>query len=111
MDFSYLTYLFDARPARGGSYFPDRAGGPFTLRYVAGHDNIETAMRYVDPRSLRFTSSFSGRPASRGPRSLSGARNRCKTRCRGKYPWWTVRLLITSNLQTAEVVELADTPS
>lgn len=23
---------------------------PFTLRYVAGHDNIKTTMRYVHPR-------------------------------------------------------------
>jgi hypothetical protein len=23
---------------------------PFTLQYVAGHDNIKTAMRYVHPR-------------------------------------------------------------
>jgi hypothetical protein len=24
---------------------------PFTLQYVAGHDNIETTMRYVHPRA------------------------------------------------------------
>jgi hypothetical protein len=24
--------------------------GPFTLQYVAGHDNIKTTMRYVHPR-------------------------------------------------------------
>jgi integrase len=26
---------------------------PFTLQYVAGHDNIQTTMRYVRPRPMR----------------------------------------------------------
>jgi len=36
--------------------FLSEAGGhtdPFTLQYVAGHDNIETTMRYLRPRPMR----------------------------------------------------------
>ena len=31
---------------------------PFTLQYVAGHDNIKTTMRYVHPREAAFHKLF-----------------------------------------------------
>jgi integrase len=34
---------------------------PFTLQYVAGHDNIETALRYGHPRKTRSRSGLCGR--------------------------------------------------
>jgi hypothetical protein len=40
-------------PARTAPTFLTQDGehtDPFTLQYVAGHDNIKTAMRYVHPR-------------------------------------------------------------
>jgi integrase len=39
---------------------------PFTLQYVAGHDNIKTTMRYVHPREAAVHKLFAptGRPAA-----------------------------------------------
>ena len=58
---------------------------PFTLQYVAGHDNIKTTMRYVHHARLRSTSCFCGwRTCDR--KSASRARSRCKIRCSWKCP-------------------------
>ncbi len=77
------------------SYFSVRGRrvcGPFTLQCVAGHDNIRIAARDLHP-----------------PVQDVGA----KSDGSGKCPHRTnlLKLLITVDLQIAEVVELADTPS
>jgi integrase len=60
---------------------------PFTLQYVAGHDNIKTTMRYVHPReALRSTSCLRGWGTCSNRRSASLARSRCKIRCSWKCP-------------------------
>jgi len=41
---------------------------PFTLQYVAGHDNIETTVRYVHPREDPFEKLFRHRKSSTGRR-------------------------------------------
>ena len=51
--------------------FLAEAGGytdPFTLQYVAGHDNIKTTMRYVHPRQDAVEKLFcaAGQPAAPG---------------------------------------------
>jgi integrase len=40
---------------------------PFTLQYVAGHDNIKTTMRYVHPQGERGSKALcpTGRPGTR----------------------------------------------
>ena len=44
---------------------------PFTLQYVAGHDNIKTTMRYVHPReeAVREVVCAAGRPGAAGGRA------------------------------------------
>jgi len=86
---------------------------PFTLQYVAGHDNIKTTMRYVHPREAAVHKLFE-RLAD-----FQRAEERvvCKKSVQNPVqlempsPDELAKLLITSNLQSAEVVELADTPS
>jgi hypothetical protein len=63
-----------------------RVHRPFTLQYVAGHDNIKTTMRYVHPREPA-DHKLLVRPVLRPEGRIAC----CKIR--------------------AEVVELADTPS
>jgi len=79
------------RPARSASYLSDRRGSirpPFTLQYVAGHDNIETTMRSV---RVRLRSETFARLAGLG---TAGAAHRVqeagvKIRCSRKYPHTT----------------------
>jgi hypothetical protein len=72
---------------------------PFTLQYVAGHDNIKTAMRYVHPRESALHRLFAWLADLQRPED----RIACTEAVENP--------LIISNLQSAEVVELADTPS
>jgi hypothetical protein len=86
---------------------------PFTLQYVAGHDNIKTTMRYVHPREAAVHKLF----ARLAELQRLEERVACKESVQNPVqlempsPDELVRLLITGSLQTAEVVELADTPS
>jgi integrase len=82
---------------------------PFTLQYVAGHDNIKTTMRYVHPREAAVHKLF----ARLAERQQPEDRVACKESVKSEIPSQDelAKFLITGNLQTAEVVELADTPS
>ena len=86
---------------------------PFTLQYVAGHDNIKTTMRYVHPREEAVEKLF----VRLGNLERPGRRVECKkVGAESGAVGETLdtdfaKLLNIVNLQTAEVVELADTPS
>ena len=96
-----------------------RAGTPthLQLQYVAGHDNIKTAMRYVHPQQEAVEQLFVplGR-LKRGRRNGSGSVSKLGPGARPErwmYPSLDVvdKLLKHRVLLNAEVVELADTPS
>jgi hypothetical protein len=107
------------RPARYASYFSDRGRrvhglhGPFTLQYVAGHDNIKTTMRYVHPREASVHKLFARLPQLRRPEDRIACNKSVQNPVQLEMPSQgeLAKLLITGNLQSAEVVELADTPS
>jgi integrase len=86
---------------------------PFTLQYVAGHDNIKTTMRYVHPRKDAVHKLF----VRLGELERPEAGAECKKSVQNPVQWEMpseadmTKLLSTCNLQSAEVVELADTPS
>jgi integrase len=86
---------------------------PFTLQYVAGHDNIKTTMRYVHPREEAVEKLF----VRLGDLERPEGRVECKGSVQNPVQWDgpsdadIAKLLSAGNLQTAEVVELADTPS
>ncbi len=86
---------------------------PFTLQYVAGHDNIKTTMRYVHPREAAVHKLFARLADLQRP----DERIACEKSVQNPVQLEMlsqdelVKLLSTSNLQSAEVVELADTPS
>ena len=71
---------------------------PFTLQYVAGHDNIKTTMRYVHPRE--------GAVHKLGEESVQNP-----VQMEMPSPEELANILTAGTLQSAEVVELADTPS
>jgi hypothetical protein len=86
---------------------------PFTLQYVAGHDNIKTTMRYVHPREDAVEKLFARlgnlpRPESRVEcqRSVQNAVQSERISAAD-----LAKILSACSLQCAEVVELADTPS
>jgi hypothetical protein len=86
---------------------------PFTLQYVAGHDNIKTTMRYVHPREDAVERLF----ARLGNLPRPETRVECRRSVQNPVqPGLSsdadlAKLLIAWQLQRAEVVELADTPS
>src|SRR4030081_2800632 len=86
---------------------------PFTLQYIAGHDNIKTTMRYVHPREEAVEKLF----VRLGNLERPEGRVECKRSVQNPVQSEMssdsdlAKLLSTCNLQTAEVVELADTPS
>ena len=86
---------------------------PFTLQYVAGHDNIKTTMRYVRPREDAVEKLF----ARLGNLPRPETRVECKRSVQNPVQLGLpsdadfAKLLSTRQLQRAEVVELADTPS
>jgi integrase len=57
---------------------------PFTLQYVAGHDNIKTTMRYVHPQANAVHKLFvrlSEIDREKMPVGIPSACGRCKIRC------------------------------
>jgi len=86
---------------------------PLTLQYVAGHDNIKMTMPYVHPREAAVHKLF--QRLADLPRAEDGiacpgsVQNSVQSEIpsRGEL----ANPLSQSGLQTAEVVELADTPS
>ena len=86
---------------------------PFTLQYVAGHDNIKTTMRYVHPREDAVEKLF----VRLGNLPRPETRVECKRSVQNPVQLDTssdadlAKILSTWQLQRAEVVELADTPS
>ena len=86
---------------------------PFTLQYVAGHDNIKTTMRYVHPREDAVEKLF--RRLGELPRPET--RVECKRSLQNPVQSELLsdadlgKILSAWQLQRAEVVELADTPS
>jgi integrase len=86
---------------------------PFTLQYVAGHDNIKTTMRYVHPREAAVHKLFARLAGLQRPEERVSCVKSVQNPVQLEMPSRDelVKLLITSNLQSAEVVELADTPS
>ncbi len=93
---------------------------PFTLQYVAGHDSIKTTMRYVHPQEDTVEKLFL-RLAGQGRNPLPIAPKGNARKMQGVGAKMgavgrpilddSCKLLKIGNLQTAEVVELADTPS
>ena len=86
---------------------------PFTLQYVAGHDNIKTTMRYVHPREAAVHKLFARLADLQRPEDRIACKKSVQNPVQLEMPSQDelTKLLITSNLQSAEVVELADTPS
>jgi hypothetical protein len=86
---------------------------PFTLQYVAGHDNIKTTMSYVRPREAAVHKLFARLADLQRPEDRMAYKESVQNPVQSKIPSQEelTKLLITSNLQSAEVVELADTPS
>ena len=86
---------------------------PFTLQYVAGHDNIKTTMHYVHPREDAVEKLF----VRLGNLPRLENRAECKRSVQNPVQSVTpsdadlVKILSALGLQRAEVVELADTPS
>src|SRR5438105_13281581 len=86
---------------------------PFTLQYVAGHDTIKTTMRYVHPREDAVEKLF----ARLGNLPRPETRVECKRSVQNPVQSELhsdadlAKLLSAWQLQRAEVVELADTPS
>jgi hypothetical protein len=86
---------------------------PFTLQYVAGHDNIKTTMRYVHPRGDAGQKLFVRLGELERPETGADCKKSVQNPVQREIPSEADmdNLLITRNLQDAEVVELADTPS
>jgi integrase len=86
---------------------------PFTLQYVAGHDNIKTTMCYVQPRGAAVHKLFARLADLQGSEDCIACKTSVQNPVQSKMPSRDelAKLLITSNSQSAEVVELADTPS
>ncbi len=86
---------------------------PFTLQYVAGHDNIKTTMRYVHPREAAVHKLFARLADLQRPEERSAGGKSVQNPVQLGMPSQDelAKLLSTDNLQSAEVVELADTPS
>jgi len=86
---------------------------PFTLQYVAGHDNIKTTMRYVHPREAAVHKLFARLADLPRAEESIACKKSVQNPVQLKIPSAAdvAKLLITCNVQRAEVVELADTPS
>jgi len=86
---------------------------PFTLQYVAGHDNIKTTMRYVHPREAAVHKLFARLADLQRPEDRIACKESVQNPVQSEIPSQDelAKFLITGNLHRAEVVELADTPS
>jgi integrase len=91
---------------------------PFTLQYVAGHDNIKTTMRYVHPQAEAVERLFE-RLGDREPAPSKDAVVPAGSTGSAQKPAHSLtpsedaiaKSFTLNSLQSAEVVELADTPS
>ena len=83
------------------------------MQYVAGHDNIKTTMRYVHPREDAVEKLFARLGNLPRPEARVECQRSVQNPVQSEMPSDTdfAKLLTTSNLIRAEVVELADTPS
>jgi len=86
---------------------------PFTLQYVAGHDNIKTTMRYVHPREEAVEKLFVRLGNLERPEGRVECKKSVQNPVQSEMPSDAdlAKLLNTFSLSPAEVVELADTPS
>jgi len=86
---------------------------PFTLQYVAGHDNIKTTMRYVHPREAAVHKLFARLAEFERPEEGIACQKSVQNPVQLEMPSQDAiaKILIKGSLRTAEVVELADTPS
>ncbi|HWF93053.1 MAG TPA: tyrosine-type recombinase/integrase, partial [Terriglobales bacterium] len=93
---------------------------PFTLQYVAGHDSIKTTMRYVHPQQDSVETLFVRMVSARRNGDVAastGWKNRvqkvgAESGAVGRPVFdESYKSLKIGNLLSAEVVELADTPS
>ncbi len=92
---------------------PGEYTDPFTLQYVAGHDNIKTTMRYVHPREEAVDRLFTRLGDLERPETRVECKRSVQNPVQSVMPSDDdlAKSLITYNLWSAEVVELADTPS
>jgi hypothetical protein len=83
------------------------------LQYVAGHDNIKTTRRYVYFREGAAHKLFVRLADLQRPEERIACTKSVQNPVQSEMPSHDelAKLLIASNLQSAEVVELADTPS
>ena len=86
---------------------------PFTLQYVAGHDTIKTTMRYVHPREDAVTKLFARLGNLPRPETRVECKRSVQNPVQSGLPSDVdlAKILSAWQLQRAEVVELADTPS
>jgi integrase len=86
---------------------------PFTLQYVAGHDNIKTTMRYVHPQEDAVERLFARLGNLPRPEALVECKQSVQNRVQSESPsdLDLAKLMSVWQLMPAEVVELADTPS
>jgi integrase len=86
---------------------------PFTLQYVAGHDTIKTTMRYVHPQQEAVQKLFVRLGGLERPQAELDSVGVLQNRVQWKIPSSQndPNVLNKSKLYSAEVVELADTPS
>jgi len=80
---------------------------------VAGHDNIKTTMRYLHPREAAIHKLFARLADLEQPEERIACKRSVQNPVQFEMPSENelAKLLIAGNLQSAEVVELADTPS
>jgi hypothetical protein len=112
-----LLYIQIHHNTRVPAFTASRCGiagtDPFTLQYVAGHDNIKTTMRYVHPREAAVHKLFARLAELQQPEERVACKRSVQNPVQFEMPSENelAKLLIAGNLQSAEVVELADTPS
>ena len=83
------------------------------MQYVAGHDNIKTTMCYAHPREAAVHKLFARLTDLQRPEDRVACKKSVQNPVQSEIPSQDelAKLLTTNNLRSAEVVELADTPS
>jgi len=59
---------------------------PFTLQYVAGHDNIKTTIRYIHPREAAVHKLFARLADLQQPDGSIACKKPVQNPCSWKYP-------------------------